>query len=216
MIVLGLICSLALGLFVRNKASEFGGNPAFAAARMMASMNPNVEVVEADEGSGKITLRDKRTGKTVTMDFRDIQKGRISFEGENGEKVDIAGEGEKGSVSVKTNEGTAQFGAGSLADVPGWVPKYPGAEAVGTFSSQTEGKEGGAFQLKCSGSVQKVADYYEQSLKSAGMTIQRQMMPGGAGVAMVKGTDSAQGREITVTVMGGEGGAIAHVVYEVK
>ena len=60
----------------------------------MAALNPNVEVVSTDERAGKITLRDKQTGKTVTFDARDVQKGHISFEGDNGEKVEIQGEGQ--------------------------------------------------------------------------------------------------------------------------
>ena len=138
---------LAVGLFIRNKVSESGGNPGFAAAKMLAAMNPDVEVVSADEGTGKITLREKKTGKTVTLDFQDIEKGRISFEDESGEKLDIQteGEGGRGSVTMKGSDGTMQWGTGSLADVPGWVPKFPGARMEGAFSAQ--GKGGGERQL---------------------------------------------------------------------
>jgi len=110
LIALVLIAMLALGLFIRHRASEFGGNPGFAAAKMLAAMNPNVEVVAADEATGKITLRHKRTGKTVTLDFRDVQEGRISFEDEDGKKVEIEtrGEGGRGSVTVKEPDGTTR------------------------------------------------------------------------------------------------------------
>jgi hypothetical protein len=80
----------ALGSFAGSEAmsraaretgsqSKFGNNPGFAAAKMMTALNPDVDVVKADENTGKITLRDKKTGKTAVLDFQDIQKGRISF-----------------------------------------------------------------------------------------------------------------------------------------
>src|SRR3984893_115184 len=100
LIVIIIFVMMAVSFFVARKASEFGKNPGFAAAKMMASLNPNVEVVKADENTGKITLRDKQTGKTVTLDFEDIQKGRISFEGEGGEKAVLLGEGEGGTRSI--------------------------------------------------------------------------------------------------------------------
>ncbi|RPI07597.1 MAG: hypothetical protein EHM65_11570, partial [Acidobacteriales bacterium] len=120
LIALGLIAMALFGWFVSRKASEFGKNPAFAAAKMMAAMNPEVEVIRADEDSGQITLREKKSGKTITLDFRDIRKGRMSFEGEGGEKVDIQteGEGATGALTVKGPEGTMQFGQGSLSKVP--------------------------------------------------------------------------------------------------
>lgn len=212
-----LILMIAFGLFLGKKASEFGGNPGFAAAKLAASLNPAVEVVDADEAAGKITLREKRTGKTVTLDFRDIQKGRISFEGSEGERVDISGEGEKGSFTVESKDGKAEFGAGSLAGLPAWVPKYPGGEAAGAFTASGTDQDSGAFQLKCPGSVQQVAGFYEQALKSAGMRVEKHTMTsGGEQTVVLRGAEQGGGREITATVSRAEGGTVAHVVYSEK
>jgi hypothetical protein len=184
---------------------------------MLASMNPNVDVVSADEGTGKITLRDKKSGKTVTLDFQDIQKGRISFENEEGERVDISGQGEKGSFTVESKDGVAQFGAGSLAGVPRWVPRYPGAEATGTFTASGKDQDSGAFQLKCSGSVQQVADFYERELKSAGLKIDKHTMSsGGENTVVLHGSEESGGREITASVSRADGGTVAHIIYSMK
>jgi len=216
LLLLIIIGMFAVGLFIRNKASEFGGNPGFAAAKMLASMNPDVEVVRADEAAGKITLRDKKTGKTITLDFQDIQKGRISFEDESGEKVDIQTEGEGGSMRVKSSEGTMQWGTGSLADVPGWVPKFPGATMMGSVTSQGKGQEGGSFQLECDGSVQKVADFYEQALKGAGMKVEKHTMPA-EGQTMVMLTASGEaGRNVTANVTSADGGTVATITFGTK
>ena len=213
LLLLIIIGMLAVGLFIRQKASEFGGNPGFAAAKMLAAMNPDVDVVSADEASGKITLRDKKTGKTITLDFQDIQKGRISFEDESGERVDVQTEGDRGSMSVKSSEGTMQWGEGSLDDVPSWVPKFPGGKMEGSFTAQGKGQEGGSFQLRCGGSVQKVADYYEQALKGAGMQVQKHAMQGG-GTSTVMLTGTAEsGRNVTATVASTDDGTVATITY---
>jgi len=218
LIVLTLVGMLAVGLFIRNRASEFGSNPGFAAAKMLAAMNPDVDVVRADEGTGKITLREKKTGKTVTLDFQDIRKGRISFEDETGEKVDIQteGEGGRGSMTMRSSEGTMQWGTGSLADVPGWVPKFPGGQVVGSFSAQGKGEAGGTFHLKCDGSVQKVADFYEQALKGAGMTVEKHTMQAdGKSMVMLTGSGTT-GRSVTANVTSGDEGTVATIIYATK
>ena len=66
-----------------------------------------------------------------------------------------------------------QFGQGSLANVPSWVPRYPGAQALGAFTPQQGGEEGDTFLLQSSGSVEEVAAFYARELKSAGVKIQK-------------------------------------------
>ncbi|HSW49356.1 MAG TPA: hypothetical protein VLH09_04235 [Bryobacteraceae bacterium] len=217
LVVIALLVLFALGFFVSRKASEFGKNPGFAAARMIASMNPNVDVVKADESTGKITLRDKKTGKTVTLDFQDIQKGRISFEGADGERVDIrgGGEGAAGSVTVEGRDGTMRFGQGSLSSVPSWVPRYPGAEFAGTFAMQSGNDSGGTFQLKCNDSVSQVAAYYEREMRNAGMKVEKHSMQAdNRSVQTVVGSDDGSGRSVTASVGSGEGGTVITTIYQ--
>jgi uncharacterized protein YneF (UPF0154 family) len=215
--VIALVILFALGFFVSKKASEFGKNPGFAAAKMIASMNPDVEVVRADENTGKITLRDRKTGKTVTMDFQDIQKGRISFEGEDGERVDIRGdgEGETGSVTVEGRDGKMRFGQGSLSDIPDWVPRYPGGESVGAYAAQTGSEQGGTFQLKCNGSIDQVAAYYEREMKGAGMKVEKHSIQAdNRSVQTVTGTDEGRQRTVTATVSSSDEGTVVMTIYQ--
>lgn len=215
--VIALVILFALGFFVSKKASEFGKNPGFAAAKMIASMNPDVEVVRADEDTGKITLRDRKTGKTVTMDFQDIQKGRISFEGEDGERVDIRGdgEGETGSVTVEGRDGKMRFGQGSLSDIPDWVPRYPGGESVGAYAAQTGSEQGGTFQLKCNGSIDQVAAYYEREMKGAGMKVEKHSIKAdNRSVQTIVGTDEGRQRTVTATVSSSDEGTVVMTIYQ--
>jgi hypothetical protein len=221
LILIIILIMMAVGFFVARKAHEFGKNPAFAAAKMMASMNPDVEVVKADEDTGKITVRDKKTGKTVAFDFKDIQKGRMSFQGEGGEKIDIQGESGggagAGSLTIKGPDGSMQFGQGTLKNVPGWVPRYPGAQAAGAFTSQQGGKESGTFQLQCSGSVEEVAAFYERELKSAGMKIQKTSVEGNnRSTISLAGTDEASQRSVNVTAATSDKGTVASIAYTTR
>jgi len=210
-----LIAAVALGVFVRRQAAEFGSNPGFAAAKMIAAMNPDIEVIDANERTGKITLREKKTGKTVTLDFRDIQKGRISFEGDQGERVDIEteGEGERGAVRVKTEKGTIEWGSGSSDQAPDWVPRYPGGKVAGSFGGNEAGHLSGGLQIKTQDSVQKVADFYESALKTAGMKTERaSFSSAGKQIISVKGTAEG-GRQLVATITNAEGETTANLMY---
>jgi hypothetical protein len=130
LILLGGLLLVAGGLFFVHKARQAGidtellqKNPALAATKLIAAINPDVEVVRVDEASGKIELRDKKTGKTVLLDFEDVKKGRITFE---------------------TDEGKMTVGA-TTGKVPDWAPKYPGSEQ--THVATTETAEGHRYTL---------------------------------------------------------------------
>src|SRR5439155_24838641 len=93
--------------YVAHKVKQAAHNPALAVTRLLAAANPDVDVVSTDEDKGNITVRDKKTGKTMTMNFADAQKGKFVFE-EDGQKVQMEahGEGDKGSFEVKSSEGS--------------------------------------------------------------------------------------------------------------
>lgn len=219
LIVVALVSAIALGLFVRQKAGDISKNPAMAAAKMVAALNPDIEVVSADEATGRITLREKKTGKTVTMDFRDVQKGRIRFEGEGGERVEIEteGEGKSGTVRMTTPEGEFRAGQGALANLPDWVPLCPGAQPGGAFSAQGLKEDSGMVQLRCGGSVERVAAFYEGELKAAGMAVQRQAVEsGGAGLVILTGENRNTGRSLSATITSSDGGTTASILYKIR
>ena len=219
LLVLVLLVASVIAFYIHSKAAEFGRNPAFAAAKLAMSLNPEVEVLNANESTGKITLREKKTGKTVTMDFRDIQKGRFSFEDAEGKKIDLQAqaEGDSGSLTVKGPDGTMQFGSGSAAKIPSWVPQYPGGQVAGTASAQGGQGDAGTFQVKCSGTVEAVAAFYEREIKAAGMTVQKHSMQSGkTSMIMVMGENTSDGRSVSATVSSTDQGTAAQIVYRTK
>ena len=71
-VLLGGIAVATLGYFGMKKfqettglsSEEFEKRPAFAAAKLITALNPEIELVAADEATQRITIREKRTGKT--------------------------------------------------------------------------------------------------------------------------------------------------------
>lgn len=180
-IVIGVIAVFLGGYFVWNKAKEAGldpelmqKRPALAVAKMMVAANPDVELVSVDDEKGLITVKDKKTGKIITVNLEEAQKGKITFKGDDKDEevtLEAKGEGDSGTLEVKTKEGTAKFGAGSAAKVPTWFPTYPGATIQGTFSAEGKDGEGGSFGFSTADSIEKVVKFYEDNLKEAGFKI---------------------------------------------
>ena len=56
-------------------------------AKLITAANPDAEVLSTDLGSQTLRIRDRRTGKEVTLSFDDVKKGRLKFSatGDNGE-----------------------------------------------------------------------------------------------------------------------------------
>ncbi len=99
-------------------------NPAAAAARIAALASNHVDIVIEDDNAGTLTLRDRRTGKTVTMCHLDQAKGG---------KFSFSAEGDDGKTA------TMEFG-GAGGKIPSWVPSYPGSSPQ--FNITARGEDG--------------------------------------------------------------------------
>ncbi len=170
LILLTVLIFVLGGVFLAKKVGNFAKeaekNPAMAAAKMIAAVHPEVEVVGSDDARGTITLRNKKTGEVLTMDVNDVKEGRIKFSTDKGE-AEIRGD--RGGLTIKTDKGTATFGSGG--DYPDWLPAYPGAQPTGTFSSRTEDASLGSWQFETSDDVGKVLSFFEKELRGKGFKI---------------------------------------------
>ena len=176
-VVLGLIAmavAVTMGVsWLGGKAKEFEENPAMATAKLMVAANPEIELVEADDDAGTITVRNKETGEVLTVNLEDVEEGRISFESE-GETVTMGmeeGEDGEGAFTVRDSEGKATFrvGAGGEDQIPSWVPRYEDVEIQGTFHSQSEGETTGSFSFETADAVEEVMDFYAEALEDEGL-----------------------------------------------
>jgi hypothetical protein len=227
-ILVGVIAVVLGGYFVWNKAKQAGldpalleHNPALAVAKMMVATNPDVELVSADDSKGTLVIRDKKTGKTLTLDVDQAEKGKIVFRGEDGEEMTIDGNNQHklGSVKVTTREGSATFEAGGgSANLPDWLPAYPGAREQANFSSQSNEGRGGSFTFTTDDSIDQVIRFYDDALKDAGLKVETHslQMDGKLTFRTVNGEDEQKLRTAAIQVTGTEGKTQVTVVFTSK
>ena len=226
LIVIVIVALVAGGLFVAHKAKEAGfdpqewkDNPSVVITKMIAAGDPDIEIVDIDEENERVTLRNIESGKTFTVDFKDIKDGNFSLESE-GEtvRIETTGDGEGGgSMRVSGEDGEMVFGAGAeRGDTPDWVPLYPGAEINSRFSSTTGGKKTGTLVQQTSDASEDVLAHFETALEQAGfgITAKSSAQVDGATHASLQGTDEQGGRTVFVGVNEGDGETMVTVRYE--
>jgi hypothetical protein len=203
------------GIFVVHKARQAGldpalwqRNPGVAATKMIVAANPDAEIVSLDERGGVIVVRDKKTGKTVKMNFADIKRGRMSLEAD-GESVDLsaAGDGRSTVLQAHTKDGVASFAAGDSVKLPAWIPAYAGATETGGISTNSAQGEAGTYGFKTSDSPAAVQQFYEGALKKSGFAIQNKIEAGETSMLMADNAEhsvnvgaSRDGGQTSVTI----------------
>ena len=193
---------LAVGK-MKDVASDFEDNPTKAAAELVVRMNPDLEMVESDDDAGTITVREKSSGTVVTMNYEDIEEGRISFESEEG-RVEITGQGQggEGVMTISTDEGETRIGGGG--EIPDWVPAHPATTARQSLLRST-GPTGdnGQASFTVDAAADDVAAFYKAELEEAGYTVS---------------VTTYSGNEGSVSVVSGQkdGGTIVASVREVE
>jgi hypothetical protein len=204
--VLGGIAVVGTGLFIVHKVRQAGldpelmqRNPGLAVGKMLAAVNPDVEVLNTDEGAGKITIRDKKTGKVVTMTFDDAKRGRFSF----------SAQGDDGKTA------SMEFGAGA-DKLPSWIPAYPGAKVEGAFAINGDSGQGtgGSFGFSTSDAPAKVMSFYQDKCKELGINIKMTTTTDKGG--MIVAADEGDSRTLQVIVGSESGATKVQVIYGLK
>lgn len=221
-VVFGLAI-VAAGFFVVHKVKQAGldpdlmrSNPALAMTKFIAATNPDVDLVSIDERKGVATLREKKTGKTVTFNFEDIKNGRLEFTDEQNKKVTV-NTSKDGAIEVKSDQGVARIGAGGKA--PDWIPSFPGAKAeTTTYSSSGQEGEAGVFAFTAGDPPDKAVRFYEEALKKSGFEVNTNLVSadGKTTGGLVRATHQQSGREVMVTVGANDSGSAVSVTYSVK
>ena len=182
---------IAAGLYVAR-------NPGVAMAKLITAANPDAEVLSTDLGSQTMRIRDRRTGKEVTLSFDDVKKGRLKFSatGDNGEVANL------------------EIGGGE-GKLPSWVPAYPGARAQGNLTaSGADGGgvgEGGIVTFTTPDPPSKVTEFYDAKCKEMGMSVNLSQLSDSGG--LIVGADEGKQRTLHVMVAGGSGDTTITVTY---
>ena len=204
----------------RQMAEDFDvdGNPALAAARRSGKLYPELEELDDDEEGGTSTVRNTNTGEVITVDFEDLEQGRISWKaGDQEVTIDASGgEGEE-VISVTGDEGEWKLTTGGTGagDIPDWVPVYLETEPLA--SHVFEGSEGvrGTCQLDTDDGAAEVIDFYQERLQQAGyeVTVNRFSSTDGEEGGVVNAEHEASGRTVVDMVGTENGRTTASVSY---
>jgi hypothetical protein len=207
LIVIVILCVVAFTFFVVHKVKQAGidpeliqRNPGLAVSKMIAAANPDVEVVSTNDTAGTITIRDKKTGKLVTITFDQAKNGQFK----------MSATGDDGTASMEIGGGASKL--------PAWVPNYPGSTAQGTFAIKGSGGdgagEGGNFTFTTTDAASKALTFYQDKAKELGMKISLNTTTDQGGMFIASDDDSK--RTLTVVVGGDSGNTTVNISYAQK
>ncbi len=222
-VVIGVVILVATGMFLTSKVKQAGfdadlmkKNPALATAKMLATANPDVEVLSVNEDKGTLSVREKATGRTLTMNLNDLKNGKMVFTDDRGERVTIQSGGEGGRFSVKTKDGTLE--GGSTWTPPAWLPAYAGARVQTGANTQSAEEDAGAAYLSTQDSPAAVLAFYEEELKKQGFEAVKQVTAsdGKSEISSVTATRDDGGKYVHILAMPMDGATTIHITYTVK
>ena len=229
--VLGLfvlfgIAVVGSGLYFVHKAKQAGldpelmrNNPGLATAKLLAATNPDLEVVSSDDGRGVVTIRQRSTGKTMTVTFDDMKQGKFTFreDGKDAVTLEAHGGGDTGSLQMKSGSESLTMGA-SQATMPAWIPPYPNSKPTSTFSVNSKQGNSASFQFQTTDDSKDVVAFYERELKQTGFRINATTTSesGTSSGGLVSADDAANKRTVLVTVGTGNKGTTVSVTYSQK
>ena len=172
---------ILIALIVVGGIAYVARNPALVVTKMIATANPNLEVVSVNKGRQLITLRDKQTGKIYNISFDDAKNGKFT---------------------VKEGDGRAMVTLGGGAKVPAWVPDYPGSDPQAAFSAQGHDGESGTFTFKTSDPAVKVTKFYQDQFQTSGLQITSNVthQEANSSGAMLVAQDEAKKHTVTVII----------------
>jgi hypothetical protein len=206
-LLIGVIAVVAIGWYGYGRMKQAGfdpelmqRNPPLAAAKLAIGLDNEKELISIDEKNNTLTVKDKRTGKTITLTFDQDKNGNITFKETSADgketSMSIKGDGDKGSVEINTPEGTTKIGGNSSSKLPDWLPQYPDVEIEGTYEVENNESSSVGFTFTTDDSIEEVIDFYEDELKSAGFKITTQAK--GQNSGSVVANDAGNKRHVVI------------------
>lgn len=224
LLVIAGIVFVVGGMFVAKKAGDFvedlQDNPEAAAAmaaEMFVKANPELELVESDREAGTMTIRNKSDGETITINYEDLEKGKLSFETDEGDiSVDVMGEDDDSLLTVtQGDEETFRVGAADADEIPGWIPMYEDATSEGIFAAQVGSGVSGSFRQTTDDGAKEVLAFYAEKLEDEGWQVQKTETSGpqGDGGHIIATTED---KNINLLVTSSDSGSQVVVNYNYK
>lgn len=225
LILLGAVIAAVVGYFAVQKAKEVAGDfekrPAFTAARALVMLNPEIELVDADEASERITIREKATGKTMSVSLDELQQGKITFTDEKGEEYNLQtkGEGDNASIRMESGDGKEVFSSQISGDsqFPDWAPTVPGTY-LRTSKTTTNEITIWTATVETTQTVQEIGDWLEAEAKSRDLRVTGKNITTSTDGSALMFTAATEGNKRVITAMGGgkTGAGKMELIYSVQ
>lgn len=210
---IALIAIIAGSIFVGKKAQEVianaSGNPERFAAEVMVKLNPDMEMVSADDEKSSMTIKMKKSGEEVTISYADLKDGKFSIESTiDGKTSTIKHDGQ--SMEIKDGDGkTTIVGSTKKGDYWADIPPvfkdfvYPNvADASSPLTTSEDAKElKTSFMFITKDQQPAVLAFYQQKFETAGYTVEDNTDQMGKGI---KGSKDKQLIKITLIDQGGD------------
>jgi hypothetical protein len=128
--------------------------PAHAAANMIAKSDPDLEIVSADEKTGIVQVRYRKSGVMMEMNVKDGRNAKLIAIGEQRKNINR-------SQSLPFDN----------SHCPAWLPRYPGAVEE-CFKPNSTNENNGSVEFKTTDSSRKVAAFYKDSFEKDGFMVE--------------------------------------------
>ncbi len=227
-------CVSTCTYFAAKKAREYTRdarrNPAYASLSLAASLSPDIQVLSKDETSGKITVRNKKTGETVTINTNDYTAENI---GRALDKIAQSAQAPAARESAavqppatpepaeseeqpapapepKISAGKAAAMTATLGNFPKYLPAYPGATTVESQLNNIMGMTMGNYAAVTTDKPDDVVGFYEKKLTAAGFAIvgQNNDSNDNGPVRALSATISGPQRTVAITATSEPGGKV--------
>ena len=241
-VVIGILIFVGLGFFVLHKAKQMGldpdlmqKNPVLAVAKISVATNPDLETVSSNDSASTIVVRNKKTGKTSTMQVDPDKRimvitdqdgktvtmkldshNKLVVTDDKGKTTTISGDEKAGGLEIKGDNGSFKLGGGA-DKAPDWVPVYGGVTPTANYSATNDQGQSGSYTLVTNDNVDKVMSYYSDALKTAGLKVSNTTVnSNGKSGGIVSGTSDADQRTVMVTLSSETDGTHVGVTYNAK
>lgn len=176
--------------------------------------------MDADEATQRITIREKSTGKTVTVTLDELKEGRITFTDDKGEEFNIeaSGEGESGSIRIRSGDGETVFSVegGKTPEFPSWAP-VPQGEFTGAQRLNTNEVLMVSGTLRTNQTLEDFAKWLEAEAKSRGFTVTAKNVSNISDGEGPMFTATSGDKKESITAMGGKKtGEPVEIIYSVQ
>jgi hypothetical protein len=221
LVIIGVIGVFIVGVIAKRQIDKYADNPAMAVATIAIKANPDYELISSDAEKNTLTIKEKKTGKVMTVNAEKIKDGKIEVTTDEGTTTFDGNASENGGSMTVTNDkgetATLVGGGDAPKNLPSWVPTYPNGTTTGSFDATSNNERSAAFAVTTSDSVDDVIAFYEGKLKEAGLEVQKSTYEAnGQKGGTVTGTSSDQKRTVSVLLGTDEKGTQATVTFADK